>query len=33
MASAAPCLRSDLSIIAQVYRGQESYVVKDLAAH
>lgn len=28
----APCLRSDLSIIAQVYRGQESYVVKDLSA-
>lgn len=32
MSTAAPCLRSDLSIIAQVYRGQESYVVKDLAA-
>jgi putative peptide zinc metalloprotease protein len=32
MSAAAPCLRSDLSIIAQVYRGQESYVVKDLAA-
>jgi putative peptide zinc metalloprotease protein len=32
MSSVAPQLRSDLSIIAQVYRGQESYVVKDLAA-
>ena len=32
MSAGAPCLRSDLSIIAQVYRGQESYVVKDLAA-
>jgi len=32
MSAAAPCLRSDLSIIAQNYRGQESYVVKDLAA-
>src|SRR5512143_90877 len=32
MSTAAPCLRSDLSIIAQVYRGKESYVVKDLAA-
>ena len=32
MSTTAPCLRSDLSIIAQVYRGQESYVVKDLAA-
>jgi putative peptide zinc metalloprotease protein len=32
VSSAAPCLRSDLSIIAQIYRGQESYVVKDLAA-
>jgi putative peptide zinc metalloprotease protein len=32
MSGVAPCLRSDLSIIAQVYRGQESYVVKDLAA-
>jgi putative peptide zinc metalloprotease protein len=32
MSAAAPCLRSDLSIIAQIYRGQESYVVKDLTA-
>jgi putative peptide zinc metalloprotease protein len=32
MSSVTPRLRSDLSIIAQVYRGQESYVVKDLAA-
>jgi len=32
MSAAAPCLRSDLSIIAQVYRGKESYVVKDVTA-
>src|SRR5215212_8805227 len=30
--SAAPCLRSDLSFIEQVYRGETSYVVKDVAA-
>ena len=28
----APCLRPDISIIEQVYRGDKSYVVKDLAA-
>ncbi|HEX7979435.1 MAG TPA: hypothetical protein VF461_12595 [Gemmatimonadaceae bacterium] len=28
----APCLRPDISIIEQVYRGETSYVVKDLAA-
>ena len=28
----APCLRSDLSITQQVYRGESSFVVKDLAA-
>jgi len=27
-----PCLRSDLSFVEQVYRGERSYVVKDLAA-
>jgi putative peptide zinc metalloprotease protein len=28
----APCLRADISIIQQVYRGETSFVVKDLAA-
>ena len=28
----APCLRPDISIIQQIYRGETSYVVKDLAA-
>jgi len=28
----APCLRSDISIIEQVYRGETSFVVKDVAA-
>jgi putative peptide zinc metalloprotease protein len=28
----APCLRSDISIIEQVYGGESSFVVKDLAA-
>ena len=28
----APCLRADVSIIQQVYRGETSFVVKDLAA-
>jgi len=28
----APCLHRDISIIEQVYRGETSYVVKDLAA-
>jgi len=28
----APCLREDISIIQQVYRGETSFVVKDLAA-
>jgi biotin carboxyl carrier protein len=28
----APCLRTDISIIQQVYRGETSFVVKDLAA-
>jgi biotin carboxyl carrier protein len=28
----APCLRGDISIIQQVYRGETSFVVKDLAA-
>jgi biotin carboxyl carrier protein len=28
----APCLRADISIIKQVYRGETSFVVKDLAA-
>ena len=28
----APCLRADISIIEQVYRGETSFVVKDLAA-
>src|SRR3954471_19077311 len=28
----APCLRPDISIIEQVYRGETSFVVKDLAA-
>lgn len=32
MSATAPCLRSDLSIIPQVYRGETNYVVKDLAA-
>lgn len=32
MSAAAPCLRSDLSIIPQVYGGETSFVVKDLAA-
>src|SRR5215207_3082239 len=31
MSANAPCLRGDLSIIPQVYRGEASYVVKDLA--
>lgn len=30
--SANPCLRDDLSFIEQVYRGERSYVVKDLTA-
>ena len=32
MSSAAPQLRSDLRFIEQVYRGERSYVVKDLTA-
>src|ERR671912_563582 len=28
----APCLREDIAIIQQVYRGETSFVVKDLAA-
>jgi putative peptide zinc metalloprotease protein len=28
----APCLRADITIIEQVYRGETSFVVKDLAA-
>jgi putative peptide zinc metalloprotease protein len=32
MSTSAPCLRSDLSIIPQVYRGETSFVVKDLSA-
>jgi putative peptide zinc metalloprotease protein len=28
----APCLRADIAIIEQVYRGETSFVVKDLAA-
>ena len=32
MSTAAPCLRADLSIIQQVYRGETSFVVKDLTA-
>src|SRR5437763_585202 len=29
---AGPCLRSDISIVEQLYRGEKSFVVKDLAA-
>jgi hypothetical protein len=32
MSMAGPCLRADLSITQQVYRGEASFVVKDLAA-
>ena len=32
MSASAPALRSDLSIIEQTFRGERSYVVKDLAA-
>jgi len=32
MNAAAPCLRADLSIVEQTYRGATSFVVKDLAA-
>lgn len=32
MSATAPALRSDLSIIEQTFRGERSYVVKDLAA-
>jgi putative peptide zinc metalloprotease protein len=32
MSAAAPCLRGDLSIIPQTYRGEQSFVVKDLSA-
>ena len=32
MSATAPCLRGDLSITQQVYRGETSFVVKDLAA-
>ena len=32
MSAAAPCLRADLSIVEQTYRGNTSFVVKDLAA-
>jgi len=29
---AGPCLRADIAIVEQVYRGEKSFVVKDLAA-
>jgi len=32
MSANAPCLRGDLSIVQQVYRGETSFVVKDLSA-
>src|SRR3954470_4541583 len=32
MSANAPCLRSDLSIIPQTFRGETSYVVKDHSA-
>ena len=32
MTTATPCLRTDLSIVEQTYRGATSFVVKDLAA-
>ena len=32
MSAATPCLRTDLSIVEQTYRGATSFVVKDLAA-
>ena len=32
MSAATPCLRADLSIVEQTYRGATSFVVKDLAA-
>jgi multidrug efflux pump subunit AcrA (membrane-fusion protein) len=32
MTTATPCLRADLSIVEQTYRGATSFVVKDLAA-
>src|ERR1044071_3994746 len=32
MGASAPALRSDLSIIEQTFRGEKSYVVKDVAA-
>jgi multidrug efflux pump subunit AcrA (membrane-fusion protein) len=32
MSAATPCLRADLSIVEQTYRGTTSFVVKDLAA-
>lgn len=32
MTTATPCLRGDLSIVEQTYRGATSFVVKDLAA-
>ncbi|HEV8214304.1 MAG TPA: hypothetical protein VGP95_00670, partial [Gemmatimonadaceae bacterium] len=32
MSAATPCLRGDLSIVEQTYRGATSFVVKDLAA-
>ena len=32
MGASAPALRSDLSIIEQTFRGEKSYVVKDIAA-
>ena len=32
MSSSVPCLRSDLAIIPQSYRGETSFVVKDLVA-
>ena len=32
MTAATPCLRGDLSIVEQTYRGATSFVVKDLAA-
>ena len=30
--AAGPCLRADIAIVEQVYRGEKSFVVKDLAA-
>ena len=30
--TAGPCLRADITIVEQVYRGEKSFVVKDLAA-